>query len=311
MSNLEGFFKRKTKVQDGMPTGVNLVDFSQIVLSTIMATYKPGDLLTVDLIRHIVLNTLRANVSKNKLRYPCIILCFDNGEGGYWRKKAAWYYKHNRKGERDKSEWDFTVIFEAMSIIKQEIKDNMPYRVMDIMGVEADDHIGVLTKYYVEHNVPVLITSSDGDFTQLHTSKLVRQWSPIMRKWVKPKHGSPEMDIMFKCIKGDKKDGIAPLKAPNDHYTHGDGRRAPAVRAEELRTLMTSTQEELKNLLTDEQWLRYVENRSLLDFEYIPTDISDSILEQFKEQKPAARGKMLMYFGSKKLDSLVPLMSDF
>ncbi|AGB07008.1 ribonuclease H [Vibrio phage ValKK3] len=309
--SLEGFFKRKTKSFDGMPAGVNLVDFSQIVLSTIMATYKPTDLLTVDLIRHIVLNTLRSNVLKNKLKYPRIILCIDNGKGGYWRKKEAWYYKYKRSEQRDDSGWDFETIFNAMAQIKEEIKENMPYYVMDIEGVEADDHIGVLTNYYVSKNVPVLITSSDGDFTQLHTSKLVRQWSPIQKKWVKPKHGSPEMDIMFKCIKGDKKDGIAPLKAPNDHYTHGDGRRAPSVRKEELRTLMTSTPDELKKLLTEEQFARYEENRKLLDFAFIPKNISDSIIEQFEAQKPAPRSKIMMYFASKKLDKLIESMSEF
>lgn len=308
---LEGFFKRKTKMYDGEPDGVNLVDFSQIVLSSIMATYKPTDLLTVDLIRHIVLNTLRSNVLKNKIKYPRIILCIDNGNGGYWRKKKAWYYKFKRSSQRDESGWDFETIFNAMSIIKDEIKQNMPYYVLDIEGVEADDHIAVLTKYYVSRNVPVLITSSDGDFTQLHTSKLVRQWSPIQKKWVKPKHGSPEMDIMYKCIKGDKKDGIAPMKVANDHYTHGDGRRAPPIRAEELRTLMTSSKEELEKLLTADQWARYTENRELLDFEYIPTDIHDSIVSQFEEQRPAPRSKIMMYFASKKLDKLIENMSEF
>ncbi|CAM0066015.1 exonuclease [Vibrio phage K567] len=309
--SLEGFFKRKTKTFDGEPEGVNLVDFSQIVLSSIMATYKPTDLLTTDLIRHIVLNTLRSNVLKNKIKYPRIILCIDNGHGGYWRKKKAWYYKFKRSSQRDESGWDFDMIFNSMAIIKEEIRQNMPYYVLDIEGVEADDHIGVLTKYYVNKNVPVLITSSDGDFTQLHTSKLVRQWSPIQKKWVKPKHGSPEMDIMYKCIKGDKKDGIAPMKVPNDHYTHGDGRRAPPIRAEELRTLMTSTKEELKTLLTDEQWVRYEENREMLDFEFIPQDIHDSIITQFEEQRPAPRSKLMMYFASKKLDKLLENMSEF
>ncbi len=308
---LEGFFKRKSKTIEGEPDGVNLVDFSQIVLSSIMATYKPTDLLTTDLIRHIVLNTLRSNVLKNKIKYPRIILCIDNGNGGYWRKKKAWYYKFKRSSQRDESGWDFDTIFNAMAMIRKEISENMPYWVMDIQGVEADDHIGVLTKYYVAKGVPVLITSSDGDFTQLHTDKLVRQWSPIQKKWVKPKHGSPEMDIMYKCIKGDRKDGIAPMKTTNCHYTHGDGRRAPPMRAEELRTLMTSNDEELQELLTEEQYARYTENRELLDFEFIPQDIHDSIITQFEEQRPAARSKLMMYFASHKLDKLVACMSEF
>lgn len=309
--SLEGFFKRKTNTPDGMPAGVNLVDFSQIVLSTIMATYKPTDLLTVDLIRHIVLNTIRSNVLKNKIKFPRIVLCIDNSTGGYWRRKKAWYYKFSRSSDRDKTEWDFKAIFEAMSQIKEEIRANMPYYVLDIQGIEADDHIAVLTNYYIDKNVPVLITSSDGDFTQLHKSKLVRQWSPAQKKWVQPKHGSPEKDIMFKCVKGDKKDGIAPLKAPNDHYTHGDGRRAPSVREGELKTLLSASKDELETLLTEEQYARYKENRELLDFEYIPDDIHDNILANYESQKPAPRNKLMMYFASKKLDKLIECMSEF
>lgn len=310
--SLEGFFKRKPKAFDGEPDGVHLIDFSQIVLSTIMATYKPTDLLTKELIRVIVLNTIRSNVKKHKTTHPRVVLCVDNGHGGYWRKKKAWYYKYKRSTQRDESGWDFDTIFSAMSMIKEEIVKHTPYYVLDIDGLEADDHIGVLTKYCVEKNISVLITSSDGDFTQLHTSKLVKQWSPIQKKWIKPKHGSPEMDIMFKCIKGDKKDGIAPLKTANDHYTHGDGRRAPPIRAEELRTLMTSSKDELKRLLTDEQWGRYIENRELLDFEFIPDELRDNIIATYESYTPAPRSKLMMYFASHKdLNHLVEKMNEF
>lgn len=308
--SLHGFFKKTEKANEGDPDGVNLVDFSQIVLSSIMATYKPTDHLDEDLIRHIIINTLRTNVLKNKIKYPRVILCIDNGNGGYWRKKLAWYYKFKRSSQREKSGWDFDTIFTSMAKILSEIKENLPYYVLDIEGVEADDHMAVITKYCSERNIPVLLTSSDGDFTQLQKFKGVRQWSPIQKKWILPKHGSPERDILYKCFKGDKKDGIAPMKAPSDHYTK-EGVRAPSVRKDELETLMKASYDELKTILTPKQLERYDENRRLLDFEFIPTDISDSILSLYEEYKPAPRSKLFQYFASKKLDKLIQNMSDF
>ena len=74
---------------------------------------------------------------------------------------------------------------------------------------------------------------------------------------------------------------------------------------------MTSSKEELEKLLTADQWARYTENRELLDFEYIPTDIHDSIVSQFEEQRPAPRSKIMMYYASKKLDKLIENMSEF
>ena len=46
--------------------GIVVVDFSQIAISTITAMYKPTDELSVDMLRHVILNTLRANVFKYK-----------------------------------------------------------------------------------------------------------------------------------------------------------------------------------------------------------------------------------------------------
>jgi hypothetical protein len=304
-----GFFKRKHKLE-GQPIGVNLIDFSQIVLSTVMGTYKPNDLLTVDLIRHIILNTLRANIYKNKLKYPQVVICVDNNVGGYWRKQKAWYYKFKRKQGRDDTGYDYKSIFESMAIVVQELKDNSPYYILDIESVEADDHIGVISNYCVEQNIPVLITSSDGDFTQLHC-KLVKQFSPMQKKFVHFKHGSGEKDIRFKCIKGDKKDGIAPMKCDADHYTHSDGRRAPSVRAAELESIMNAKSADLHKVMSEENFKRFNENRELIDFKFIPEEICDNILTQYKNSKPAPRKKLFTYFASKKLDKLIDKINDF
>ena len=312
--SLEGFFKRPASTpmsQGELPIGVNLVDFSQIVISTINATYTVNDEITEDLVRHCVINTLRSNVLKRKRTHPHVILCIDNGKGGYWRKKLRSYYKFKRAQGRDASGWDWEAIFAAMAKIREELVLNFPYPVLNIEGVEADDHIGVMTKYFAKRGVPVCITSSDGDFTQLQKFPKVKQWSPLQRKWVKPKHGTPNQDILFKCFKGDKKDGIAPMKAPSDHYTKTDGSRAPSMKAEELHMLMSCKESELPDVLTPDMLERYNENRELLDFEFIPEDIQDKIITQYKEYVPAPKKNIYPYFVKNRLVKLMNVVSDF
>lgn len=315
--SLEGFFKRKNPSNDdSQPAGVNLVDFSQIILSSIMGAYKPEDRLDLEMIRHITLNTIRSNVLKNRIKYPRVILCMDNSKGGYWRKKHAWYYKFKRSEGREKSGWDFETIFDAIATIREELVEFMPYTVMDIQGIEADDHIAVLTKHFVSLGVPVMITSSDGDFTQLHGETKpaqVIQWSPIRKEWVKPKNGSARRDLLFKCLKGDKKDGIAAMKSPEDHWTLSseERKKSPAIRKPELEAFLSASDEEIEEMLSEEHLKRYKDNRFLLDFNFIPDDIQSMILTQYKESKPAPKSKMFNYFASRKLEKLIGNLSEF
>lgn len=295
--------------------GVNLVDFSQLVISTVMATFKPGEEITVDTMRHLCLNTIRANVSKNKQRYPTVVICVDNAKDGYWRRDVASYYKKNRSKSREESEWDWTTIFEGMATVVQELKDHMPYKVIDKTKTEADDAIAVLCKHIYQNHpgCQILITSSDGDFTQLHKFKTVKQWSPIQKKWVSCKHGSPRNDLRFKIIKGDKKDAIAGVNCRSDYViTKEEGERAPAISTKKTLEPLLKADNPLEiGILSEEQTKRYLENEVLLDFEKIPDYIRDPIIDEFDSGAVAPRRKMYPYFVSRRLVKLTESMSDF
>lgn len=293
-----------------LPTGVNLIDLSQIVLSTIFNTFKPEDELNLDFVRHCVLQVIKSHVQNNKMLYPMTIICVDNHHGGYWRKKIASYYKFRRKEKRDTSGWDYEKIFNCMSIVISELKENMPYVVMDKDGIEADDHIAVLTQYFTDRGVAVLITSSDSDFTQLQSLPKVRQYSPMQKKPVEPKHGSPENDLKFKVIKGDKKDGIASYRADSDHYTK-DGVRAPSISAKQLKLLMGLSYDEMKNVLTDEEYARILENKELLDLFAIPDEIKTTILTAYDEYVVQPRHKIMQYFAKHELKKLYQSIDEF
>lgn len=229
--------------------GVVLVDLSQIALSTTVKTHEPGTKLTLKDVRHLILSTLKHNVLKFKNDgYEKIVIAVDNSKFGYWRRQFADYYKRNRAISRDKNvnDFDWDGYFEALGIVIQELKDNMPYTVIDVKFAEADDCIAVLTKLFIADGWKVLICSSDGDFTQLHTCENVEQWSPIQKKYVKVKSSSPEEDCLTKIVKGDKKDCVASIKVRGDFYlTKNDGQRTPMTSDKFISELVGKTDEEL------------------------------------------------------------------
>ena len=299
-------------------TGIVAVDFSQIVISTIMATYKPTDDLDIAMIRHCILNTIRSNVMKFKAKYPDVIICVDNPTGGYWRKKEAFYYKFKRASGRDSSGWDWNVIFEAMKIVNQELVDLFPLIVIDIPGLEADDVIAVIAKTY-SVAVPVLIVSSDGDFTQLH-NKRVKQWSPMQNKFVKFKNGSAQRDLWAKVIGGDAKDSIANFRTRSDHFAlepdevTGKNPRQTSIKKATLAELIDSDVNDLESVrakVTDEEFKRIQENLKLLDLNNLPQFVTDSVIETLNNYKKANGRRLYSYCIKNRLNKIRENIQDF
>lgn len=295
--------------------GVNFIDFSQIVISTVTATYKPTEVVDVDLMRALCLNSLRYNIMKNKQRYPTTIICVDNAENGYWRRDLAYYYKKNRGEARTKDKRDWTPIFAGMATVIAELKEHMPYIVIDIDKTEADDSIAVLVKHISGKfpNCQMMITSADGDFTQLHKFPHVKQYSPMGKKWVLPEHGSARNDLRFKIVKGDRKDGISTIMECSDwNFVKPEGKKAKAVNTVNFLDPILKADNPLElEFLTEEQKVRYQENEKLLDFDLIPDNIAASIIDAFDTCKPAGRSKIYPYFVKNRMIKLIDSINDF
>lgn len=293
--------------------GVNIIDASQLIMATISANYaKKGDadFLTEDFLRHLILDTIRSNVSKNIIKYPEAIIAFDNSADGYWRRDIAWYYKKNRAKGREESPIDWDTVFPWINKIVDEMCTYYPRKTIRLAKTEADDIIAVLTKHFASQGREVLISSGDSDFTQLHKYKGVKQWSPPLKKWVKPKYGSAHADLMVKLIKGDKKDGVAPIKCRSDYIiTKVEGERAPSVSQKWLDELTNAV--DAKELLSGELLARYEENQKLLDFDFIPDYISQPILDAYHNNNIPARGRLYSYFVKNRLAKLLPSINSF
>lgn len=283
--------------------GLLIVDFSQIVIATIMAVFRPTEAMTTDLIRHVVINTIRSNVLKHKYSYPEVVIAMDRGP--YWRKEIAPYYKGNRKRDPGDSVWDFQAIYAAMDTIRDELITYFPYKVIQIVGVEADDIAGILVHRLGNTYKKILMISSDSDWAQLQITKNIKQFSPIQKTWVVPKHGSPRLHLLEKVIKGDRKDGIANIKSVSDAVVAKI--RQKAIFAKELAAWSESPPEEW----ADEFMLaRYKENMSLLDLSAQPEAICLSVLTEF-DKIPSNGSRIYSYLVKNRMKELLGRAQEF
>ena len=101
-----------------------------------------------NMLRHMVLNSLRGYNLKFKEEYGTPVLCADGANP--WRREFFPNYKHARRKGRDESTKDWTSLFQMIGEIRDEIAQNFPYVVLHIDKVEADDIIAVLVKNIIQ-----------------------------------------------------------------------------------------------------------------------------------------------------------------
>ena len=90
-----------------------ILDLSQVMIATLMVQLGNHTNTEVDenLLRHMVLNSIRANKIKFSDEYGELVIAADGKRS--WRKEVFAYYKANRKRDRDASELNWNQIFEA------------------------------------------------------------------------------------------------------------------------------------------------------------------------------------------------------
>lgn len=281
------------------------VDLNQVLISNLMQHLKQvakSHEINEDLIRHMSINTIRSNVKQFKSKYPNIVLCCDNRK--YWRKEYFPFYKSQRKHDREASGYDWNLIFDTLNKIRDEFKQNFPYKVLDVDGAEADDVIAVLTARLSAHGA-VLILSSDKDFGQLQKYPNVTQYSPILKRFIKI--DNPNTFIKEHIIKGDRGDGIPNFLSPDNTFAAGE--RQKVINSKKLQEWVGQDATEFCS--TDVMLRGYKRNQTLVDFDYIPNDIQEKIVTAFDESKPATKQQMLNYFIEKGLKVMIESVSDF
>jgi hypothetical protein len=152
-----------------------------------------------------------------------VVLAVDSKKN--WRKDVFPWYKGHRKLLRDKideeaegegaTEWfKFDEYYTELSTLLQEIKENIPFKVIEVESAEGDDVIGILTS---KVNNEFVIVANDNDFVQLLKNDKVKLFNPLTKKFIECE--DPKKQLMLKICKGDKGDFIPSISDKHTYKT--------------------------------------------------------------------------------------------
>ena len=279
-----------------------IVDLTQVLIASLMAQTRGGsEPIDENLVRHIALKSLAMYRKRYFKTYGELVLADDSYN--VWRKDVFPHYKANRKKGRDQDSKDWGLIFDCISLIREELKYNFPYKYICISKCEADDIIGTLCEKY-GNTEKIMIISGDKDFQQLQRYSKVNQYSPITRKHIKLTKEQAEEYLTDHIIGGDTGDGVPNVLSQDDVFVSGMRQRP----------LSKKKRETIKDplVMNDNEVDRNLErNRSLIDLTYIPNEYKKQILQEFDNVEVAPRGGLLTYFINNRLMDLQESIGDF
>ena len=295
-----------------------LVDYSQVALANFLSfkaeLTRGSEAEIINLIRHSTLSTLKYYKKKYGNEYGEMVICCDGRK--YWRREFFEHYKAGRKKARDASDLNWTLIFDTLSQLRNDLVENFPYRVIHIDRAEADDIIAVLSKWtqengmvqqgLVEEPQKVLILSSDGDFIQLQQYDNVTQWSPMQKKYIKANLRELHEKKITHIVKaGD--DGIPNILSADDVFVKGE--RQKPVSAKRLQEFIENGFIACKN---DDERRNWHRNSTLVDFNFIPEDIQKTIVDAYLNSKPVKdKMKIMTYLANHRCKLLLEELEDF
>jgi hypothetical protein len=289
-----------------------LVDYSQVAVAGILAfsaDIKKNSNADEkrNLIRHVVLSTIKSYKKKYGKEYGQMVIACDGRN--YWRKEYFANYKGMRKKAREASDLDWTMIFETLSEIREDLKEHFKYKVVHVDRCEADDVIAVLTENTQEFGQyePVMIVSSDKDFKQLHAYDNVKQFSPMLKKLITIT-SKKELNawLIEHIVKGDSGDGIPNIMSPDNCLM--EGVRQKSIRAERLEEFIKLGFNACKN---DEERRNWQRNSTLVDFKYIPEDVKKTILDAFEVEPKGSKMAIMNYLMKHRCRLLLDDIEDF
>ena len=279
-----------------------LMDLNQVMISNLMAQNRGNlsELPSKNVVRHTILNTLRAYNLKFRGEYGEMILCADAADP--WRRDIFPHYKHQRRKGRVESQIDWDGMFNIMAEIREELTTKLPYKMLYVEKCEADDIIATLISLREENMY--LIISGDKDFIQLQHYGDVYQFSPLLKSYIGE---NLEADVFLReqIIKGDRSDGVPNILSDDSIF----------LRDERQRPINKKRLEEWSNIdnipLGSETRKYYERNKKLIDLSMIPETIKTSIINRYRNYKTNNRSLLLQYFIDNKLKALNENINDY
>jgi hypothetical protein len=254
-----------------------------------------------EFVSHLVLQSALYNADRfGASRSNPFILALDATS---WRKQ--WYVDNCQnfleyrgetyKGNRVK---DPTIpwkeIYEIYNNVMDGLSKNSDFHILNVPGAEADDCIAVAARKYADLGQMVFIVASDKDFMQCQEEGLVYVFDPMKQNW------KPFVDVKkFKTIHtiiGDKSDNIFPIKSRTKEKT-------AEKMLKDLDSLL-QTNRDMKE--------RFEFNRVLVDFDYIPENVTKDIISAIDSKVWSYNQMELMrLFAKYKLNAITDKVNKF
>ena len=278
-----------------------LIDMNQIAVANLMMNLKMNNSKTVDesMVRHMILNSIRMYRKEHHDEYGEVVLTWDSKHS--WRRDYYPEYKAGRRKGREESDLNWDDIFGTLNKIRNEIKENFPYKYLEIFGAEADDIIGFLCEE--NRDEKILIISGDKDFIQLQKYSNVTQWSPITKKQV---NGfDPTIYLKEHILKGDTSDGVPNVLSPDNTFV--DGLRQRPLSRKKIQSWLVGGGSDWN----DEVKRNFQRNLTLIDLTKTPEELKNQIRLEYNNASHGDRSKLLNYFMIYKLRELTDNIGDF
>ena len=277
-----------------------LIDMNQIAVANLMMNLKMNKNKTIDenMVRHMILNSILMYRTEHRNEYGEVVLTWDSKHS--WRRDYFPEYKASRRKGREESNLDWDDIFATLNKIRNEIKENFPYKYLEVFGAEADDIIGFLCQE--NRDEKIMIISGDKDFIQLQKYANVTQWSPITKKQV---NGfDPTIYLKEHILKGDTSDGVPNVLSPDN--TFSDGLRQRPLSRKKIQSWLNSVED-----CNDEVKRNYQRNLTLIDLSKTPEELKNQIRLEYNNAPHGDRSKLLNYFMIYKLKELTENIGEF
>jgi hypothetical protein len=278
-----------------------LIDMNQIAVANLMMNLKMNNSKTVDesMVRHMILNSIRMYRKEHHDEYGEVVLTWDSKHS--WRRDYYPEYKAGRRKGREESDLNWDDIFGTLNKIRNEIKENFPYKYLEVFGAEADDIIGFLCEE--NRDEKILIISGDKDFIQLQKYSNVTQWSPITKKQV---NGfDPTIYLKEHILKGDTSDGVPNVLSPDNTFT--DGLRQRPLSRKKIQSWLVGGGSDWN----DEVKRNFQRNSTLIDLSRTPEELKNQIRLEYNNAPHGDRSKLLNYFMQNKLKELTENIGEF
>ena len=279
-----------------------IVDYNAIAIANIVVQKISID---EDLIRHMILNSIRMYNKKFRKEYGQMVIANDSSN---WRREVFPQYKFKRRDGREESALDWNEIFRIINKVFDELGENFPYKTVRVDRCEADDIIAAIVEHTQEfgNHEDVMIVSSDKDFIQLHRYNNVRQFSPMTKKFIQ--HKNPRRYLFDQILKGDSSDGVPNILSPDNTFVDSI-RQSPMT--QKKMDMFFENADKLQEVMEPEVYRNYCRNKKMIDLSEAPAELKEKIIDTYNSSKPAHRMKILNYLIKNRCKLLIECVEEF